>query len=481
MADNTTLNTGAGGDTIRTIARSAVKTQVVALDVGGEAGPESLVTSGNALPVSGSVSISNFPATQPVSGTVTTSPPANASTNVTQFGGTNVSTGTGVGGVGIPRVTVSSDSFPASQTVAGTVTANQGTANSLANAWATKITDATNGPAAVKAASTAAVATDPALVVAVSPNNSVAVTGTFFQGTQPVSIAGTVAENLTQVASTTLGTPQTFGTAPSGVVIGTSSDLYVAGTRARSNQTTTAAGVQDVNVVGSLGVTNSVTNGTFTAITDNTTKVGVIVGTTALKTDMSSVAGTATSTAAAGTQKVGITGSAAAVLDSVTTAATTPANALAVSVANVTTAPSLTTGQSVALQGDYQGSVFVKPYRRGQTVGKSTTISSTTATAIVAAPSAGIFADLASLVITVTPQSTTGEAFTVTVSDGTVSYIFDMFTGVSATLASQPITLTFNPPIPATTAATAWNATVSAVTTQPTIHVTTVAILQKAS
>jgi hypothetical protein len=36
-----------------------------------------------------------------------------------------------------------------------------------------KITDATNGPAAVKPASTAAVATDPALVVAISPNNIV--------------------------------------------------------------------------------------------------------------------------------------------------------------------------------------------------------------------------------------------------------------------------------------------------------------------
>lgn len=54
-----------------------------------------------------------------------------------------------------------------------------------------KITDGTN-TAAVKAASTAAVAADPALVVAISPNNSVAVTGTFFQGTQPVSIAAAV-------------------------------------------------------------------------------------------------------------------------------------------------------------------------------------------------------------------------------------------------------------------------------------------------
>jgi hypothetical protein len=56
-----------------------------------------------------------------VSGTVTTTPPSNASTNVAQFGGNAVVTGTGTGGVGIPRVTVSSDSFPATQAVSGSV------------------------------------------------------------------------------------------------------------------------------------------------------------------------------------------------------------------------------------------------------------------------------------------------------------------------------------------------------------------------
>ena len=53
---------------------------------------------------------------------------------------------------------------------------NQGTAASLANAWSMKITDATNGPAAVKPASTAAVATDSALVVTMSPNSTASVT-----------------------------------------------------------------------------------------------------------------------------------------------------------------------------------------------------------------------------------------------------------------------------------------------------------------
>lgn len=87
-------------------------------------------------------------------------------------------------------VTVSSGSV----TVSGTVTADQGAPNTLANRWPViitdgtntmptgdvaaraifqQITDGTNGPVAVKPASTPAVATDPALVVAISPNNPI--------------------------------------------------------------------------------------------------------------------------------------------------------------------------------------------------------------------------------------------------------------------------------------------------------------------
>jgi hypothetical protein len=58
------------------------------------------------------------------------------------------------------------------QPVSGTVTANQGTANTAANAWPAKVTDGTN-TAAVKAASTAAAATDPSAVVALSPNSPI--------------------------------------------------------------------------------------------------------------------------------------------------------------------------------------------------------------------------------------------------------------------------------------------------------------------
>jgi hypothetical protein len=62
--------------------------------------------------------------------------------------------------------------WQATQPVSGTVTANQGTANTAANGWFTRLTDGTSN-VAVKAASTAAAAADPALVVALSPNSEV--------------------------------------------------------------------------------------------------------------------------------------------------------------------------------------------------------------------------------------------------------------------------------------------------------------------
>ena len=57
--------------------------------------------------------------------------------NITQFGGVNISTGTGASGTGIPRVTVSNDSnILATQSGSWTVAGNQGTANTTANASA---------------------------------------------------------------------------------------------------------------------------------------------------------------------------------------------------------------------------------------------------------------------------------------------------------------------------------------------------------
>lgn len=139
---------------------------------------------------SANVNVTN---TVPVSGTVTTTPPANASTNVAQFGGTNVSTGTGVGGAGIPRVTVSSDSFPATQAVSGTVTANQGTANTAANAWPAKVTDGTTVAGVI--AATTALKTDLSSVAGTA-------TVTAAAGVQKVGIVGGAGTSLESSAGT---------------------------------------------------------------------------------------------------------------------------------------------------------------------------------------------------------------------------------------------------------------------------------------
>jgi hypothetical protein len=61
--------------------------------------------------------------------------------------------------------------------VSGTIISNQGTSNTLSNAWASKITDGYGlFSAAVKSPSVAPLNTDPALVVAISPNSNLSVT-----------------------------------------------------------------------------------------------------------------------------------------------------------------------------------------------------------------------------------------------------------------------------------------------------------------
>ena len=83
MADNTLLNTGTGGDTIRDLARAAgtIKTQVVQLDLGGvTANAEVLITAGQqAMAVSVPVVIASNQTAVPVSGAV----PVNTTTNGT--------------------------------------------------------------------------------------------------------------------------------------------------------------------------------------------------------------------------------------------------------------------------------------------------------------------------------------------------------------------------------------------------------------
>jgi hypothetical protein len=84
--------------------------------------------------------------------------------------------------------------------VSGTVTANQGTAAAVAGAWTAKVTDGTN-TAAVKAASTAAAAADPSLVVALHPTSPLP-TGANTIG----ALTANQSVNLAQVAGTAAST-----------------------------------------------------------------------------------------------------------------------------------------------------------------------------------------------------------------------------------------------------------------------------------
>ena len=146
----------------------------------------------------------------------------------------------------------------------------------------------------------------------------------------------------------------------------------------------------------------------------------------------------------------------------------------------LSTAPAPTTGQYSALQTDNAGSLFVKNTRRSQTAAQGTTITnSTTATAVTATPAAATFADLSQLIITVTPIAVTAIAFTATLSDGTNTYIYDIDTGVTAAGGGSAISINFNPPLPATSAATGWTVALSVNTV--VAHITTVVVLQKAS
>ena len=95
-------------------------------------------------------------------------------TNLAQMAGTAITMNSGPRTAGTQRVTIATDDIVlASQS--GTWTIQPGnTANTTP--WLTRLSDGTNN-VAIKAASTPAGVTDPALVVAISPNNSLSITG----------------------------------------------------------------------------------------------------------------------------------------------------------------------------------------------------------------------------------------------------------------------------------------------------------------
>jgi hypothetical protein len=146
----------------------------------------------------------------------------------------------------------------------------------------------------------------------------------------------------------------------------------------------------------------------------------------------------------------------------------------------LSTAPAPTTGQYSALQTDYVGSLFIKHARRSETLSQATTIASSSAsTTVLASGGANIFTDISNLIVTVTTAATTSIPFTVTLSDGTKSFIYDMETGSLTTNAPSPLALAFDPPLAASSAATVWTIALSVATV--TVHIVVNSVLQKAS
>jgi len=105
-------------------------------------------------------------------------------------------------------------------------------------------------------------------------------------------------------------------------------------------------------------------------------------------------------------------------------------------------------GQAIAIMTDKVGrQVVVQGHTRDLVGTQATTITaSSSATTVVTAPGASVFADISHLTIT---NSDATNACTVTLSDGTKSYVYNMPAGGG-------LTTNFNPPKPATTANTAW-------------------------
>jgi hypothetical protein len=179
----------------------------------------------------------------------------------------------------------------------------------------TALTNGTTVPG-IKAASTAAVAADPALVVAVSPNNTIPVSGTFWQTTQPIS--GTVTANQG-------GAPWTMK--PDGT------SWTLTGTSANVDVTNTVA------VSGTFWQATQPVSGTITANQGGTWNITNISGTISLPTGAATSANQPTAAALASTTS-GQTGN----LD----------------LAAVTTgAPSYTTGTTNALSLNTSGGLRV--------------------------------------------------------------------------------------------------------------------------
>jgi hypothetical protein len=374
MADNTVLNTGSGGDTIRDIARTAnspAKTQVVALDIGGasDSNAESIISATNPMPVTvlgDGVAIDSINlGTGSNNGLMVAKGATDFFTSVGNTSVGQLAAGASFTGTIESVVNAQDISIDAASDQAGTLVVNQYITSSAGTICQT--------------ASFPLVAIGAAFGLA----RSFPLNGNFFNlkftnnggsttTTLNINTAyGTIGVS-TQLLNTATALNEVNGAA---ISLGQAAMAASLPVTLASNQSTLPVSIATAPV---LVAGSALIGGVNLIDTGGTTKASVkAASTAAAATDTSIVVqplvgSHVMNTAAAGTQLVGIVGNAAATLDAVITAATAPANALATLAVYETTIPALTNGQSVAIQCDTAGAVYVDTAGRRNTYSAST-------------------------------------------------------------------------------------------------------------
>lgn len=175
MADNTQVTGGTTGDVMRTVDRAGIKTQTVIFDLGG-AGTESLLSSTNPLPITFSSTLAltaNSSQSQPLTDTQLRASPFAVTANSTQS-------------QPLTDTQLRASAVPVSLTTASSV--------AIANFPATYPVTDNGGSLTIDSTQlpTALAAGGGLKVEGVAGGVAVPVSGTFFQTTQPVSIATAV-------------------------------------------------------------------------------------------------------------------------------------------------------------------------------------------------------------------------------------------------------------------------------------------------
>ena len=226
--------------------------------------PVTLASDQGAFQVSGAF----YQAIQPVSGTVTVS-----GSPIQATGGT-VGLVAGIAAIGSVTVTGTS-------VVSGTVTANAGTnlntsllaldSTLTGGTQQTKITDGTR-VATIKAASTAAVATDTAIVVALSPNNAIATTTTALASTSSPSYANATNNSLSANLAGALRVDGSAVTQPISGAVTVSGSVATTGTYFQTTQPVSIA--SSVAVTGTFFQTTQPISGAVSITGSPTITVG---------------------------------------------------------------------------------------------------------------------------------------------------------------------------------------------------------------